>query len=155
MTSDGRLRNKDYRFFEAARQEALKSDFGNIRIGAVIVNKSNHIIGRGYNQRKSHPYQAKMNKHRKFHVNKDGKPQQDLLHAEIDAINNIPYTVKQNTDWKSCAIYVYRICVGHQSMMGLASPCLGCRAAIKEQMPGLKNVFYTTNEGFGYERWGD
>lgn len=142
-----RLKNIDYKMFAEAYKMAMTSDFPGFKIGCVLYYKG-HIIGRGCNMNKTNPSQKKYNKYRKF--NKSPRPVRDTGHAEVCAINSVQYTVAQTIDWKKVKLYTYRICPGKPNHFGLSRPCAGCMALIKEK--GIKDIFYTTDDGYAYER---
>ena len=142
-----RLKNVDYKMFAEAYKMAMTSDFPAFKIGCVLSYKG-HIIGRGCNMNKTTPVQKKYNRYRQF--NKGNKPIRHTGHAEIRAIHSVPYTVAQEVDWKKVKIYVYRISPGKQFGHGLARPCDACRAFIKEK--GIREIFYTTDDGYAMER---
>lgn len=138
----------DYKMFDAARRVAETSNFDSFHLGCVIVYR-HKIIGSACNSKKTHPMQKKYNrKYRKF---KHGhKPIVDSLHAEIAAINSIPYPIAQQINWKEAAIYVYRICNGKSLGHGLARPCKACLNAIKDI--GIGHLYYTGEDSFVYEK---
>ena len=137
----------DLRFFEQARTEAEKSDFKPFKLGCVITYKG-RIIGRGHNSNKSHPLQKEYNrKYRHFNCAR-GEFIKDSIHAEIAAINSIPYTTGKNVDWNKVNVYVYRICPGKKYGYGNARPCPACMHAIADL--GIKNVYYTDELGLSY-----
>jgi deoxycytidylate deaminase len=141
------LSNYDLKMFEAAKLEAEKSDYRPFKLGCVITYKG-HIIGRGQNSTKTHPYQKKYNrKYRHFNCER-GEFVSDMLHAEISAILNVPYTVGRDVDWGKVNVYVYRISHGRRLGFGNARPCPACMAAIRDL--GIKHVYYTDNSGYGY-----
>lgn len=145
----------DMRMFKAARSEADKSEFDPFHLGCVIVYKKN-IISRGWNKAKTHPMQRLYNKYRKFN-NDDGTHYIiDSVHAEIDAISKIPYTVKKeiddNGDWHNVKIYVYRKSNTKRSKYSCAKPCKACMNAIKDL--GITDVYYTDWDGLGYLKIG-
>jgi len=138
----------DKQMFAAARKQAVQSDYEDFHIGCVIVYKK-HIIGTGFNSDKTHPMQAHYNKYRKFDKTKNGI--KHSIHAEIAAINDIPYVVGKKVEWSKVKIYIYRKCI--DKPYGLARPCAGCMQAIKDL--GIKHIYYTGEEGYVYEwiRW--
>lgn len=141
------LKKKDYRYFQMAKEQAEKSDYNNIHVGCVIVYK-NHIIGAGHNSSKSHTRQKRANRYRDFDFG-GAKPIVHSVHAEIAALNSIPYPVSQNICWRDVKIYVYRICPGKPLKQGMARPCTGCMSELKKL--GIKNYFYSTESGYCYE----
>lgn len=141
-----KITKSDYKYFEMARKEAEKSDFDNFHLGCILVYKK-HIIGRGHNSTKTHPKQKEMNKYR--HFNKSNKPVNHSLHAEIAALNSVPYSIAQNINWADVKVYIFRISKGRNLGMGLARPCAACRAAL--QSLGVRHFHYTGNDSFIYE----
>lgn len=134
--------------FDMARRVAEESDFDSFHLGCVITYKK-HVIASAANSHKSHPLQKKMNKkYRKF--NKSKKAVVHSGHAEILALANIPYTIKQTIDWRQVHVYVYRISRGKPLKIGLARSCPACMGAIKEL--GIQHLYYTTDDGYCYER---
>lgn len=141
------MNKKDYRFFEFARQEAEKSQFERFHVGCVIVYKG-HIIGRGSNSNKTHPVQKKYNKERSF--NRNGtKPIVHSMHAEIAALQSIPYPLQQSIDWSKVKVYTFRICPGKKLHQGMSRCCPGCLKAIRDK--GIRYIYYTTSTGYARE----
>jgi deoxycytidylate deaminase len=114
------------------------------RLACCIVIKNN-IIAYGFNQKKSHPFQAQYGK------NEDSI----YLHAETDAIKNALRRVNQE-DLTKATLYIVRAKYdenGHWAH-GLSKPCSGCARAIAAF--GIKNVVYTTevyNSGGNYYKY--
>lgn len=140
------MNNRDYRYLELARQEALKSTFPHARMGAVIVYR-NHVIGKGHNSHKTDPIQKKYNRYRNFAVNNECTVHS--IHCEMAAIKSISYPVMMSTDWTKVTVYTYRICPGHSTLIGRSRPCEACMQALKEL--GVRRLVYTTNDGFAEE----
>lgn len=143
-----RITKFDYKMFDAARRAAGTSDFDSFHLGCVVVYK-HKIIASASNSTKTHPMQKKYNrKYRKF---KHGdKPIVDSLHAEIAALNSIPYPIAQQIQWKDVSVYVYRICKGKPLGHGMARPCKACMNALKDA--GVGHLYYTGEDSFVYER---
>ena len=133
------LRNTDYRYFDKARQVATISDYHKVHIGCVAVYQG-QIIGLGCNCNKTHPTQKFYNRYRE-----QSDSMLPKLHAEISCLNQI-----RNLDinFSKVKLYIYRI--RKDQPYGLARPCLSCMAAIKDL--GIKEIYYTTNDGYSYER---
>lgn len=129
----------DFKYFDKARQAAMVSDYYKTHIGCVAVYQGT-IIGIGCNCNKTHPTQKFYNKYRK---------QSDVmlpkLHAEISCINSIKHL---DINFSKVKLYIYRI--RKDQPFGLSRPCPSCMAAIKDL--GIKDVYYTTNDGFVHER---
>lgn len=133
------FRNVDYRYFEKARQVTTISDFSKFHIGCVAVYQG-QIIGVGFNCNKTHPKQKFYNRYRE-----QSEAMLPKLHAEISCLNQI-----RNLDinFSKVKLYIYRI--RKDQPFGLARPCASCMAAIKDL--GIKEIYYTTNDGFSYEK---
>lgn len=133
------INNTDYRYFDKARKIAEISDYRKIHIGCVAVYQG-QIIGLGCNCNKTHPVQKYYNRYR--------NPSDALLpklHAEIHCLNQIK---NLNINFQKVKLYIYRI--RKDQPFGLARPCPSCMAAIKDL--GIRDIYYTTNDGFSYER---
>lgn len=130
--------NSDYRYFAKARQVATISDYNKFHIGCIAVYQG-QIIGLGCNCNKTHPTQKFYNRYR--------NPSDTLLpklHAEISCINQIKNLC---INFSKVKLYIYRI--RKDQPYGLARPCPSCMVAIKDL--GIKEIYYTTNDGFSYE----
>lgn len=129
----------DYKYFDKARQAAMVSDYYKTHIGCVAVYQGT-IIGIGCNCNKTHPIQKFYNKYRK---------QSDMmlpkLHAEISCINSVKHL---DINFSKVKLYIYRI--RKDQPFGLSRPCPSCMAAIKDL--GVRDIFYTTNDGYVHER---
>lgn len=141
------ITNFDEKMFAAARRVAKTSDFDTFHMGCVIVYKK-HIIGAAANSDKTHPMQAKYNYYRKF--NKTNNGIKHSVHAEIAAINSIPYTIGREVEWSKVKIYIYRIAPGLPGGYGIAKPCPGCMQAIRDM--GIQHIYYTGEGSYIYER---
>lgn len=109
------------------------------RLAACVVYK-NDVIGFGFSQKKSHPFQAKYAKN----------PDAIFLHAETDAIKNALRRISVDELSKS-TLYVVRAkknFVTKKWMFGMAKPCPGCYSAIVTY--DIQNVVYTL-EGDDYK----
>ena len=97
------------------------------RIVAGIYRKGK-LLSTGFNQRKSHPLQAKW----------ASRPERIFLHAEVDAIRNYLYRYPIDS-LESCDMLVVRVKrMDNRWVLGCAKPCSGCRRAI--EFYGLKSV---------------
>ena len=105
------------------------------RISACIVLKNN-LISYGFNQRKTHPFQAQYAK------NDDSI----FLHAETDAIKNALKRISTD-ELSRCTLYIARAKhISNRSaawIRGLACPCEGCMRAIVQF--NIKKVVYTVD----------
>ena len=133
------LRSTDYKYFLKARQVATISDYYKTHIGCVAVYQG-QVIGLGCNTNKTHPVQKSYNRYR--------EPSDTMLpklHAEISCINQIKHL---NINFSKVKLYIYRI--RKDQPYGMARPCPSCMAAIRDL--GIRDIYYTTNEGYSYER---
>ena len=133
------LRNVDYRYFNKARQIADISDYSRIHIGCVAVYQG-QVIGLGFNTNKTHPIQKFYNRYRE-----QSDAMLPKLHAEISCINQIKHL---DINFSKVKLYIYRI--RKDQPFGLSRPCPSCMAAIKDL--GIRDIYYTTNDGYSYER---
>ena len=133
------ITKNDYKYFIKARQAATISDYYKTHIGCVAVYQGN-IIGVGCTCNKTHPIQKKYNMYRE---------QSDTLlpklHAEMNCINSIRYL---DINFAKVKLYIYRI--RKDQSFGLSRPCPSCMQAIKDL--GIKDICYTTNDGYVHER---
>ena len=137
------LKKIDYKYFNKARTVATISDFQKFHIGCVAVYQGK-IIGYACNLRWTHPLQKEYNVFRNHEENGNYMPR---IHAEINCITGIR---KLDVNFGKVKLYVYR----ERSLggKGLSRPCAACMAAIKDL--GIRDVYYTTDDGFAYERVG-
>lgn len=111
--------------------DTAKSSPSRRRVGAVLLKK-NKVIATAVNlEEKSHPLQAKL-------AQKVGLGEKIYLHAEISVL----IKAKEDAD----TIVVAR--VNSQNKLRMAKPCPICALALEQE--GIKNIYYTTNEGFMY-----
>lgn len=132
------LTKTDMHYFDKASKVAEISDFAKINIGCVAVYQGT-IIGVGFNTNKTHPMQKKYNRYR------NGENFIPKLHAEINCLNSIRYL---DINFSKVKLYIYR--KRKSAKYGICRPCPSCLAAIKDL--GIKHIYYTTDEGFVYER---
>ena len=133
------LRNVDYRYFKKARQIANISDYKKQHVGCVAVYQG-QVIGLGCNCNKTHPMQKFYNRYR--------MPSDYMLpklHAEINCLNQIRHL---DINFSKVKLYIYRI--RKDQPFGLSRPCPSCMAAIRDL--GIRDVYYTTNDGYVYEK---
>ena len=133
------IRKNDYRFFEKAKKVASVSDFYKTHMGCVAVYQG-QVIGLGCNCNKTHPSQQYYNQYREKSDSLLAK-----LHAEMSCLNSIK---NQNINFSKVKLYIYRI--RKSQPFGLARPCPSCMAAIRDL--GIKDIYYTTNDGYAYEK---
>lgn len=136
-----------YRGFKLAKKASAFSDYNKIHIGAVVMYK-NKPIGIGWNTKKTHPLQFKYNKYREANIGRKYIADEHLpmLHAEIMALQDA--TRRFNGDLSKCSIFVYS--EKKDGYTRLTRPCKACSQQLKDL--GIKNIYYTTNNGWNYER---
>lgn len=111
--------------------DTAKSSPSKRKVGAVLLKK-NKVIATAVNlEEKSHPLQAKL-------AQRVGLGEKIYLHAEISVL----IKAKEDAD----TIIVAR--VNSQNKLRMAKPCPICALALEQE--GIKNIYYTTNEGFMY-----
>ena len=137
------------RGFKLAKNASTFSDYSkkDIHIGAVITYK-NKVVGVGWNTNKTHPCQMKYNAYRKSKNGRDYNSENHLpfLHAEIMALQHAKRSF--NGDLNKCSIFVYS--KKKDGSTRLTRPCKACSKALKDL--GIKNIYYTTENGWCYER---
>lgn len=133
------LRSVDYKYFDKAKKVAAVSDFPKVHVGCVAVYHG-QVIGLGCNCNKTHPTQKFYNQYREPSESMPPK-----LHAEINCINQIKHL---NINFSKVRLYIYRI--RNDRPIGMSRPCPSCMAAIRDL--GIKDIYYTTNDGFAYEK---
>lgn len=115
------------------------SDYKKVHIGCVAIYHGS-IIGIGCNTNKTHPMQKYYNRFREHSDKLLPK-----LHAEMNCLNSIRTL---NINFSRVKLYIYRI--RNDQPFGLSRPCPSCMAAIKDL--GIKDIYYTSNDGYVYER---
>lgn len=135
--------NKIHHYLDMANNACYYSDNKRARLGCVITYK-NKILSVGWNlQNKEHPLQKQYNKYRNY--DPEASTSKNTIHAECHALIR---TKNLDVDWSKANIFVYRI--KKDGSKGLAKPCPACEAMIKAK--GIKNIFYSTENGYGYEK---
>lgn len=116
------------RWMLVAKAAAAKSQYERIHIGCAIV-KGNWLVATGWNQRKSHPLQAKYNEvHRDFCTT-------HYLHSEIHAL-----VASGRADLSGATGFTYRQDAAGRLLM--CRPCPSCAAALSDA--GLAHCYYTS-----------
>lgn len=129
-------------YFNLARNACYYSDFMKARLGAVLIYKGK-VMSVGWNSTKTSPLQRQLNRYRGYDV--DASEAHNTLHAEVACLTKAR---DLDIDWGRASIFVYRI--KKDESAGLARPCKGCQALIKSM--GIKNIYYTTDDGWAYEQ---
>ena len=112
------------------------------RLGAVLVSH-NKIVNASPNLEKTHPMQAHLNKLRGF--DPMGSGERNILHAEIATLLK---SRDLDIEWDKSMLFMARL--KKNGDLGLARPCNACMGLIKQY--GIKNIYYTTDNGWCYER---
>lgn len=134
--------NRINHYLKLAKNACYYSDYTKVRMGAVLIYK-NKVISVGWNSKKTSPLQKDLNRLRNFPV--DCGKAHHTLHAEVACLSKAK---DLDIDWGRASIFVYRI--KKDGSAGLSYPCKGCMALIKSM--GIKNIYFSTENGWGYER---
>lgn len=129
-------------YFNLARNACYYSDFMKARLGAVLIYKGK-VMSVGWNSTKTSPLQRQLNRYRGYDV--DASEAHNTLHAEVACLTKAR---DLDIDWGRASIFVYR--VKKDGSPGLSYPCKGCMALIKSM--GIKNIYFSTENGWGYEK---
>lgn len=133
------------RFFKFAREAMLKSDYkgsgSSPRIGCVAVYKGS-ILAEAWNTNKTSTLQNKYNMYRYHNPSLPAKN-----HAEIALINRVRWKCGDNLDWSRVEIYLYR--ERKDGTLAMSRSCVSCFHLFKDC--GIKNVYYTTENGYAKE----
>lgn len=129
-------------FFNLAKEAARHSTYGSIRIGAIVA-LGRKVVSFGFNSRKTHPIQKRLNRYRfgKHFYFDDGE-----IHAETMAIIS---AAKQNIDVSKCSIYVFRLDSLAEGKSGMCRPCAACMELLRRNK--VREVNYTTAHEFRTE----
>ncbi len=119
------LSQRDRRFMELARRQAIKSNFLRKQVGVVIV-KGNRVVASGFNHL-SHPMYLQ-------YGGIDGLKYWSL-HAEIDCLSAAP-------DVRKATAY---LCAYKKKRFGNSEPCPLCKIYLKKR--GIKRVVFSTPFG--------
>lgn len=131
--------NKIHKYLSLAKNACKFSDFRDHHLGSVIIYKGK-VLSIGYNTNKTNPLQEHYNKFRGYDITKA----RNSLHAEMMAICKCK---DMDIEWNKASIYIYR---QHKNgIKALARPCKACERAIKDL--GIKNIYYTVENGYAHE----
>lgn len=129
--------------FEIAKNEMNNSDFsGNAHIGCAVYYKGN-IIAKGFNSNKTSPVQERYNVYR--YRNEGDRYYPAKNHAEISTLKKIR---NLDIDFSKVRVYTYREL--KDGKIANSRPCPSCLAFIKQL--GIKQIYYTTNDGYAKEK---
>ena len=130
------------RYFEVAREASRDSDFPRHKLGAVVVYKGN-TLAVGHNSCKTSPIQKRYNRVRNYST-EASYGHTNCTHAELNCINKIKYL---DIDFSKVSLFIYR---QHKNgTKALARPCPACSKLIRDM--GIKNIYYTVENGYAYE----
>lgn len=130
------------RYLSMAKNVSTLSDFPRYKLGAIVIYKGS-ILAHGNNSCKTSPVQKKYNKERNYKTEASFK-HTNCTHAEVNCLNKIKYL---DIDFSKTSLFVYR---EHKNgTKALARPCPACSKMIRDI--GIKNVYYTTENGYAYE----
>lgn len=130
-------------YLNLAHNACYYSDNHRARLGSVIVYK-NKVISIGWNvENKTNPLQEEYNRLREYDI--DVNKTKSSIHAEFAAMLKIKH---MNIEFNKVNLFVYRI--RKDESVGYARPCAACMGFAKKL--GIKNIYYTTNDGWAYER---
>lgn len=136
MSNLSDLTNRDFRFIILARKLAEDVEpWAGVRMAAVLACRG-EILSFGFNDKKTHPFQARFGKNRHaVH-----------WHAETNCIANA--IKRDHLDLLPRSnMYIVRITMGGRP--ALSRPCSGCAGAIKAYR--IDRVIYSTDESSGTE----
>lgn len=146
MPSDSLPRLTDTRinhYFNLAKNASQYSDNKRAKLGSVIIYK-NKVLSVGWNvENKTNPLQEEYNRLRGYDVSVEFT--KSSLHAEFSAMLRIKH---MDIDFNKIHMFVYR--EKKDGTIGNARPCPACMGFAKTL--GIKNIYYTTNEGWAYEK---
>lgn len=128
-TGIGRMNARLQRHVQIAVGEALKSTHPKARLGAIIFHKG-VIIGKGYNQAKTHPLIKRWYPKYDFH-----------MHAEMDAV------IGARGEVAGCDIMVIRIL--KSGALACSKPCANCLAMLVAHR--LRRLHYVDEDLQFYE----
>ena len=130
-------------YFNLAKNASQYSDNKRARLGSVIIYK-NKVISVGWNvENKTNPLQEEYNRLRGYDVSVEFT--KSSLHAEFSAMLRIKH---MDIDFSKIHMFIYR--ERKDGSLGNARPCPACMGFSKKL--GIKNIYYTTNDGWAYEK---
>ena len=130
------------KYLNFAIDTSKQSTVQRARLGAVLVSH-NKVVNASPNLEKTHPMQAHLNKLRGF--DSMGSGERNILHAEIATLLK---SRDLDIEWNKSMLFIARL--KKNGDLGLARPCNACMGLIKQY--GIKNIYYTTDNGWCYER---
>ena len=137
------MNKRDLKYFKLAEENANLSDFVRVNLGCVAVYKGK-VITMGHNSEKTHPIQMHYNQ--EFRNLNNEIWEKHSLHAEMMCLNKLENVI-DFSEFNKVKLYIYRKTKSRP--FGMSRPCPACMQRIKDL--GIKNIFYTTNDGFVHE----
>lgn len=131
------------KYFALAKEACKFSDMHKAHLGSILVHK-NKVISIGWNiGSKTSPIQKEYNKLRGFDPNLSEVV--NSLHAEMLCLHRAR---NLDIEWGKASLFTYRI--KKDGSQGLARSCPACMGYAKTL--GLGNMYYTTEDGWAYEK---
>lgn len=129
------------RYLDMAKDVSKQSNFPQHRLGAIAIYKGS-LLATGCNSTKTSPKQKSYNRLRGWDV--EASNAHNTIHAEMACLSKIRYL---DIDFSKVRLYVYR---EHKNgVKAMARPCPACQKMIRDM--GIKEIWFTTENGFGYE----
>lgn len=131
-------------YFSLSHNACSFSDNEKTKLGCVLIYRGIPLTVGWNTKDKEHPIQKELNAFRKYNEGSNGK-KHDPLHAEMMAMIKAK---DLDVDFNKVSLFVSR--TKKDGSIGIAKPCPACMEMIKRL--GIKNIYYTTDNGWGYER---
>lgn len=139
MLSDSRI----HHYFNLADNASQFSDFKQHKLGAVLFYKGK-TISIGWNSNKTSPLQKQYNRLRGYDV----ESAHNSLHAEMACL--LKAKDMNGIDFSKTSLFISR--KHKDGIVALSKPCAACAKMIRDM--GIKNVYYTGENSWCYERIG-
>lgn len=134
------ISSKKQKWYEGMLEKASLigqlSDLPQYKIGAILVYRKS-IISTGFNKKKTHPLQQKLNQYRIEYKQKGS-----FIHAEVDCLCNINIENMQET-----ILFIGRKDKNNKPAM--CRPCDACLHLIS--LYGIREIVYNTPNGYAIE----
>lgn len=143
MLSERRVK----RYFDLAENASCCSDFHGtkkVKLGSVLIYKGK-VMSVGWNTDKSSPIQKQFNALRDLDTT-----QCTVRHGTHSEMLCLIRAKDLEIDFSKASLFTYR--KKRDGTAGNAKPCPACAEYIKQL--GIKNIYYTTDEGYAYEKRG-
>lgn len=143
MLSERRIK----KYFDLAENASCLSDFHGtkkVKLGSVLIYKGK-AVSVGWNTDKTSPIQKQFNCLRELDTTNTNGVIRHTLHSEMLCLVRAK---DLDIDFSKTAIFTYRRKM--DDTPGYARPCPACSEYIRQL--GIKNIYYSTEDGFCYER---